>query len=351
MVVDRHLKRAFDLAHDSIRTHPNPRVGAVVVSADGEVVGEGWHEGPGTKHAEVMALANAGDAANGATVYVSLEPCNHHGRTKPCTDALIEAGVSRVVVGTEDPDSRVSGQGIEHLRQCGRGMEVEVIDHPSARKVDPAYFHHRESGMPLVTVKWAMTLDGSVAAVDGTSQWITTDLARTQVHDLRSQVDAVVVGAGTLRADDPRLDVRTMGYRDTQPRPVVVAGTGRLPDTAQLWEREPIVVSATEMEVPAGELLVVGGSDGLPDPVNTCSSLADLGLLHLLLEGGPTLAGAWWRAGVVDNGIVHIGAKVGGGTGRSPMDGVFSTIADADDVEFDTVRNVSDDIVIAFKKR
>jgi diaminohydroxyphosphoribosylaminopyrimidine deaminase/5-amino-6-(5-phosphoribosylamino)uracil reductase len=323
-------------------------VGAVVVGSEGEVLGEGAHVGPGLPHAEVVALDRVEDA-RGTTVYVSLEPCSHHGRTPPCTDRLIAEEVARVVIGASDPDPHVAGSGIDALRRAG--IDVEVVDDRRARDVDPAYFHHRETGMPLVTIKWAMTLDGSVAAADGTSRWITTPLARQHAHELRSQVDAVVVGAGTLRTDDPRLDVRIDGYRGPQPRPVIVAGTGDLPTKARIWNREPIVVSTLDRTIPTGELLRVDGFDGLPDPVDVCLTLADVGLLALLLEGGPTVAGAWWRAGVVDNGVVHIGAKVGGGTGRSPMAGVLTTIADADDVEFDTVRNVSDDVVIAFRKK
>jgi diaminohydroxyphosphoribosylaminopyrimidine deaminase/5-amino-6-(5-phosphoribosylamino)uracil reductase len=345
--VSPHLLRAYELAR-AHHPHPNPKVGAVVVSTEGQVLGEGSHEGAGHPHAEVVALDQV-EGARGSTVYVSLEPCSHQGRTPPCTDRLIAEGVARVVIGTEDPDPQVSGSGIATLRQAG--IDVEVVNDPRARDVDPAYFHHRETGMPLVTVKWAMTLDGSVAAADGSSQWITRSPTRLIGHELRSQVDAVVVGAGTLRTDDPRLDVRIDGYRGFQPRPVIVVGNGDLPEEARIWAREPIVVSTLDRGIPTGELVRVDGFDGLPDPVDVCLSLADMGVLHMLLEGGPTLAGAWWRADVVDNGFVHIGAKVGGGAGRSPMAGVFATITDADDVEFDTVRSVSDDIVIAFRKR
>jgi diaminohydroxyphosphoribosylaminopyrimidine deaminase/5-amino-6-(5-phosphoribosylamino)uracil reductase len=339
--------RAYELARTH-NTHPNPRVGAVVVGPEGQVLGEGAHDGPGLPHAEVVALDQV-ENASGSTIYVSLEPCSHHGRTPPCTDRLIADGVAKVVIGTMDPDPQVAGSGVAALRQAG--IEVEVVDDPGARNVDPAYFHHRETRTPLVTIKWAMTLDGSVAAADGTSRWITTPLAREDAHWLRSRVDAVVVGAGTLRTDDPRLDVRIDGYQGPQPRPVIVVGTGDLPGEAQIWRRDPIVVTTLDREIPAGELVRVDGFDGLPDPVDVCRTLADMGLLYLLLEGGPTIAGAWWRAGVVTNGFVHIGAKVGGGAGRSPMAGVFATIADADHVEFDTVRNVSDDVVIAFRKK
>lgn len=254
-----------------------------------------------------------------------------------------------MVVGTLDPDTNVAGTGVERLESAG--IDVEVIDDPEARAVDPGYFHHRETGMPLVTLKWAMTLDGSAAARDGTSQWITSEQARSEAHRVRSLVDAVVVGAGTLRDDDPRLDVRLEGYEGPQPRPVVVAGNDVLPADARIWERDPIVVSAFERSIPTGDLVVVPGEQGRPDPHDTCLRLGDTGLLHLLVEGGPTLAGAWWRAGVAIRGMVHIGGKIGGGVGRPPLEGVFPTIADADDVELETVRSLPNDVIVTFRKR
>lgn len=350
MVDDRLMSRAIELTHEWPHTHPNPRVGAVVADDSGRVVGEGWHRGPGTDHAEVVALKEAGDSARGGTVYVTLEPCTHHGRTPPCVDALTAAGVSRVVIGAIDPDPNVAGAGVRRLKEAG--IEVTTgMDEARARQVDPGYFQHRETGMPLVTVKWAMTLDGSVAANDGTSQWITGDLARKDAHDLRSRVDGVVVGAGTLRADNPRLDVRIDGFDGVQPRPVIVAGERELRADADVWQRDPVVVTTREIPVPSGEILVVPESDGFPDPQHACRRLADLGMLHLLLEGGPTLASSWWRAGVISNGIVYIGAKVGVGRGRSPLAGHFATFNDAVDVEFEEVRNVGGDVVITFRKK
>lgn len=343
------MHRAIELALEWPYTHPNPRVGAVIANASGDVVGEGWHRGPGTDHAEIVALDGAGDLAAGSTVYVSLEPCSFHGRTPPCADALVAAQVATVVVGAIDPDSNVAGEGVRRLESAGIQVITGVAEQ-EARAVDPAYFHHRETGMPLVTIKWAMTLDGSVAARDGTSTWITGEDARRHAHELRSQVDGVVVGAGTLRADDPLLDVRVEGFAGVQPRPVVVAGEGALPADAAIWERDPVVVATSGRDVPSGEVLVVPGPDGWPDPGETCRGLADLGLLHLLVEGGPILAAAWWRAGVVDNGFVYIGAKIGNGGGRSPLAGHFATLGDASDVEFESVRNVGDDVVIAFRR-
>lgn len=345
------MARAFELAHDSFRTHPNPRVGAVVVDTSGKVVGEGNHIGPGHAHAEIVALEKAGTSALNSTVYVTLEPCDHHGKTPPCTEALIAAKVERVVVAIVDPDTQVSGRGIDHLKQSG--IDVTVLENSDiARQVDPAYFRHRETGLPLVTVKWAMTLDGWVAAADGSSQWITSDLARRASHEIRIQSDAVVVGAGTFRQDDPLLTARTEGSSDSpQPVPVVIAGLETLPQDRQLWNREPIVISTSSRDLPGGELIVVDGEHGLPDPIETCRVLADRGLLEILLEGGPRLAGSWWDAGVVSAGMVWLGAKIGGGTGRPPLSGIFASIGDADVVSIDTVRNVGPDVLITFKKK
>lgn len=350
MVEDRLMLRALELALRWPHTHPNPRVGSIVIDTSGEIVGEGWHRGPGTVHAEVDALSRAGEAARGSTVYVTLEPCSHQGRTPPCTDALIEAGVTRVVAATPDPDSNVSGQGIEKLRTAGITVDVGVLGE-EARLMDPAYFRHRETGMPLVTLKWAMTLDGSVAAVDGTSQWITGEEARADAHRIRSLVDAVVIGAGTLRDDDPLLDVRLDSYEGPQPRPVIIAGQSPLPAHARIWDRDPVVVSSGPRDIPKGEVLVVPGNEGHPDPDATCRSLADLGLLHLLVEGGPSLARSWWDGGVVNNGVVYVGARIGGGSGKSPLAGSFPTITAASDVEFGDVRNVGTDVVISFERK
>ena len=184
------------------RPHPNPRVGAVVVDVGGIVLSVGAHFGPGQAHAEVVALEQAGERTPGATMFVTLEPCAHRGKTPPCTTALIEAGISRVVVGAVDPDPRVAGKGIEELEAAGIEVEVGLLA-AEVHALDPGYFRHRSTGQPAVTLKSAATLDGQVAADDGTSQWITSESTRQDGHALRAAADAVMVGAGTLLADDP----------------------------------------------------------------------------------------------------------------------------------------------------
>ncbi len=339
------IRRAIQLAGRH-RTHPNPRVGAVVVNENGKVIGEGFHEGPGKDHAEVGALRVAGEAARGSDLFVSLEPCSFHGRTPPCVDSIISAGVRRVFVGAEDPDDRVSGSGVKMLRAAG--IEVLVWESTDeAEAVDRAYFHHRRSGMPLVTLKYAMTLDGSVAALDGTSQWITSPEARRDAHLLRSTSDVVVVGAGTLRKDDPRLDVRIEGHSGGQPRPVILAGSKDLPTDRKVWSRDPIVVSTIERTIPSGELVLIEG-EFLPDPVLTARMLADRGVLDVLVEGGPTVAASWWSSGVVNAGVVYVGSLMGGGQGRGPMAGIFESIELATKLDIVDVRMVGPDVRIEF---
>jgi len=338
------MRRAIELAAGH-RTHPNPRVGAVIVDGTGEVVGEGAHDGVGLPHAEVIALSQASDRARGATIYVTLEPCTHHGKTPPCTAAVVEAGVSRVVIGAIDPDPRVSGSGVASLREAGVEVETGVLEH-DAEEVDPAYFHHRRTGLPLVTLKLAMTMDGAVAARDGSSQWITSEEAREDAHRLRSTMDAVIVGAGTLRIDDPRLSARVGDESLVQPVPVVVAGRQSLPVDSRIWERSPLVLSSHPVGVPSGEVIVVGGKDDWPDPESAARALAERGLLDILLEGGPSLAGSWWRSGMVSRGVIYVGARVGGGTGIAPLGGDFATMAQSGPVNIRDVRMVGPDIRI-----
>lgn len=342
------MRRALELGRQH-QPHPNPRVGAVLVDGKGRVVGEGAHRSPGTEHAEAIALRAAGDAASGATLYVTLEPCAHQGSTPPCVDAIVGAGIARVVVGAEDPDPRVAGAGITRLRQAGVAVTEGVLA-DEARAMDPAYFHHRKTRMPMVTMKYAMTLDGSIAAADGSSRWITSAEARDDAHMLRAENDAVVVGAGTIRRDDPLLTVRLEGFQGRQPVPVIVAGKEDLPREAAVWGREPVVVSATERAIPAGRLLVVGGEESLPDPVESARALGDLGHLGVLVEGGARLSGAWWSAGVVTRGVAYLGAKIGGGKGTGPLEGIFERIGDATEVMVSDVRSLGPDLRITFQR-
>jgi len=282
------LERALELAErgrDQVeQTHP--LVGAVVVSGD-EVVGEGWYAGSGTPHAEVVALQDAGERAQGSTLYVTLEPCSHEGATPPCADAVVAAGVSRVVAGVGDPNPKVGGRGFERLREAG--VEVEVADSWEARVQNEAWRIWISRGRPFVTYKVAMTLDGRVT-VPG-SRWVSGAESRRRVHELRAASDAVAVGMGTVRADDPALTARDVGAA-RQPRRLAF-GQGPLPEGSELELRS----GALEEELVA---------------------LAGEGVRSFLLEGGPTLASSFLAAGLVDKLLVFVAPRLSG-EGHGPV--------------------------------
>jgi diaminohydroxyphosphoribosylaminopyrimidine deaminase/5-amino-6-(5-phosphoribosylamino)uracil reductase len=289
----KHLQRALVLAERGRGTaRPNPLVGAVLVR-DGEIVGEGWHERPGEPHAEVHALRAAGDRAAGATLYVTLEPCAHHGRTPPCADAVIAAGVTRVVVGTRDVNPVALG-GVDRLRAAG--VEVDVVGLREARAQNAGYFSVLERGRPWVILKLASTLDGRASVPDG--RWITGEAARRRVHELRAWVDAVAVGMGTVRADAPRLDARGVGA-ERQPRRLAF-GHGPLPAESELELRSG----------PPGEEL---------------RALAGEGVQTLVLEGGPTLARSFFEADQVDELHVYVARRLDG-SGPSWLDALPSEL-------------------------
>ena len=325
-----YLERAGDLAR-AHRPHPNPRVGAVLVDVAGRITGEGSHRRPGEPHAEILALTQAGDTTRGATLFVTLEPCNHQGRTGPCVDAIVAAGVSEVVIGARDPNLGVAGGGVEALRSAG--IQVRLSEPPNESS-DPGYFHYHRTGRPLVTLKAALTLDGSVAALDGTSQWITNEASRFDAHRLRAQSDAIVVGAGTVRADDPRLTVRLDGYEGKQPVPVVIKGREEIPPESTLMRREPIVAEP--------------GANGRVDLASLLSELAAQGHFDVLIEGGPTVARSFWEAGLVDRGVFYFGGKVAGGAGRPVLDGPFGTLEQARSVTIVAVDQLDGDVRLEF---
>lgn len=328
--------------------HPNPRVGAVLVDAAGRIIADHGHSGPGEVHAEQGLFESVGPVPDGAVLVVTLEPCSHTGRTPPCTEAVIESGVRRVVVGAIDPDPRVFGQGIARLRQAG--IEVIVgVEQEAVEESDPGYFHHRRTGLPLVMLKQATTLDGQIAAADGTSQWITSEEARRDAHRLRADHDAILVGAGTLRSDDPRLDVRLEGYTGPQPIPVIVAGSRPLPADLSLWERDPIVLASDETTM-ADVDVIRAGTGGVVDLRKGLQELASRGILSVLAEGGAGLAAGLWDAGLVDRGVQYIGARLAGGTGRGAFDRVFTTLDEAIDIEITAVANLGGDLRIDWRR-
>jgi diaminohydroxyphosphoribosylaminopyrimidine deaminase/5-amino-6-(5-phosphoribosylamino)uracil reductase len=322
-----HLARAVEVAGRArLVAPPNPWVGAVVVSSDGVVVGEGATAAPGGPHAEVTALAAAGDRARGATLYVTLEPCDHHGRTGPCTEVVLSSGVARMVVGITDPDPQVAGRGVARLRAAGLEVVTGVGAEAVTRQLRP-YLTHRRTGRPHVIVKLAATLDGRTAAPDGTSRWITGPEARRDVHLLRARSGAVIVGAGTVRADDPELTVRDAlppeppPARGLDPLRVVL---GRVPPGARV----------------APALEWIGPIDALLD------DLGRRGVLQALVEGGPTVAGAFARAGLVDEYWVYLAPALLLGDDGAPLlagPGVTS-MADAWRGRFESATVLGDDV-------
>ncbi|ONI90240.1 riboflavin biosynthesis protein RibD [Saccharothrix sp. ALI-22-I] len=294
-------------------TSPNPPVGCVVLDADGEPVGEGATRPPGGAHAEVVALAQAGDRARGGTAFVTLEPCAHHGRTPPCTQALLDAGVARVVHAVADPNPKAAG-GADVLRAAGVRVESGLLAEEVERGPLRAWLHYARTGRPHVTWKYAATLDGRVAAADGTSRWISSEQSRAEVHELRTKIDAIMVGTGTVRTDDPRLTARgTRPGQDVTRQPLrVVVGLGDLPAGARVLDDE-----AETMHLRTH------------DPDVVLGALAARGVVDVLLEGGPTLAGAFAGAGRIDRVLAYLAPKFLGDGPSALRDAGVSTVTGA----------------------
>ena len=327
--VDKLMRQALEATSDTF-PHPNPRVGAIVITPDGAVRQVGAHLRPGTPHAERLALDGL-DNTEADSMVVTLEPCSHHGRTPPCTDAIVESGISRVYIGAVDPDERVSGKGVTALRDAG----IEVIETGLSEIVednDPGYYHHRRTGRPLVTLKLALTLDGQVAAADGTSQWITSPDARRDAHRLRADHDAILVGAGTVRADDPQLTVRLEGWTGPQPQPVILKGSGEIPADARIHRRNPRIMEPDiDGRVPVAQAVEELGKDGITS---------------VLVEGGAHVARSFIEAGLVDELVVYVGARLAGGIGLPALAGPFATITDALPLAFTGVDHLGPDLKI-----
>jgi diaminohydroxyphosphoribosylaminopyrimidine deaminase / 5-amino-6-(5-phosphoribosylamino)uracil reductase len=334
-----HLARAVELARRGTgAVKPNPVVGAVIVR-DGEVLGEGWHMEYGGAHAEVNAIEACGLAdLSGATLYVSLEPCCHEGKTPPCTDAIIQAGIGRVVVASDDPTEKASGRGLGILRD--EGVEIVIADGElatSARLLNQAFRKHARVGRPWVLFKSAMTLDGKVATRTGDSKWISGESSRALAHQWRASVDAVVVGIGTALADDPQLTARPDGHLaelPRQPRRVVFDTLARLPPTSQLVAAAAeipltVVVSRAAVHADTDALEAAGAqvvvATGENEPARVRSALDQLGaegITSVLLEGGPHLAGAFLDAGEIDEVRLFLAPLVlGGSSARDPLEG------------------------------
>ncbi|XXF09480.1 bifunctional diaminohydroxyphosphoribosylaminopyrimidine deaminase/5-amino-6-(5-phosphoribosylamino)uracil reductase RibD [Pseudomonas sp. D1-3] len=353
------MARALELARKGLySTHPNPRVGCVIVG-DGKIVGEGWHARAGEPHAEVHALRQAGDKARGATAYVTLEPCSHHGRTPPCADALVAAGVTRVVAAMQDPNPQVAGRGLLRLMNAGIAVQGGVLE-AEARALNAGFIKRMESGLPLVRVKLAMSLDGRTAMASGESQWITGPAARAAVQRLRARSSVVLSGADTLLADAARLTVRPeelgLGAELTalaQARPplrVLVDGRLRVPLSAPFFQAGPALVatcaaatSRCRYQDDGHELLAMPGSNGHVDLRKLLLELAGRGANEVLVEAGPKLAGAFARLGLVDEYQLFVAPKFLGSSARPLLDLPLAKMAEAPALKIVDMRAVGDD--------
>ena len=356
------IARAVALGEHGRRSaSPNPLVGSIIVDEHGAIAGEGWHERPGTPHAEVHAVEMAGERARGGTAYVTLEPCAHQGRTPPCADALIAAGVRRVVVALEDPDARVAGRGLARLR--GAGLEVEVgPGATTARRSLAPYLHHRRTGRAWCLVKTAMSLDAKTAAADGSSRWITGAAARADAHRLRAESQAVVIGAGTALADLPSLTARDVEPpAERQPLRVLLDARGRVPAAGPLFDAAlaPTLVVTTEAassetadawQAAGAKVETVPTAPGGVDLGATLDLLGRRDVLQAMVEGGATLHGALLAAGLVDRLVAYVSPTVlgPGGLPAFPQPDV-GTIADAEAWQLLSATSLDDDVRLEYE--
>jgi len=360
----RHMRAALALAARGLgNTWPNPSVGCVLVK-DGTVVGRGWTQPGGRPHGETEALARAGEAARGATAYVSLEPCNHHGKTPPCSEALIAAGVARVVVACEDPDPRVAGGGVRRLREAGIAVDTGVCAE-EAYELNRGFFTRILHDRPLFTLKLATTLDGRIATHGGESKWITGDTARAWGHGLRASHDAIMVGIRTALADDPELTCRLAGLEHRSPVRVIFDSRLRLPLTSKLaasaarvptWLVTCVDPDPLRAEAFAGcgvQLIPVPPDGaGLPAPALAAKALAARGITRVLVEGGATLAASLLRARLVDRVEWFRAARVIGGDGIAAVAGFgVDRLAEAADFERVAVRRAGADVAESYVRR
>jgi len=318
-----HMRTALGLARRGIgATWPNPAVGCVIVR-DGRVVGRGWTAKGGRPHAETIALAQAGEAARGATAYVTLEPCAHHGRTPPCAQALVEAGIARVVIALGDPDARVDGKGVRMLRDAGIQVETGLLA-AEAAEVTSGFLTRVTRGRPLFTLKVASTLDGRIATATGESQWITGEIARARGHLLRARHDAILVGSGTAFADNPSLTCRLKGLEDRSPLRIVLDARGELPDDLTVFTDTSVPTwRVTGEDVPQkgghASQVKVPTDNGRIELSALAARLGEEGLTRVLIEGGGQVAAAFLKADLIDRMEWFSAASLLGGDGLAAI--------------------------------
>jgi diaminohydroxyphosphoribosylaminopyrimidine deaminase/5-amino-6-(5-phosphoribosylamino)uracil reductase len=347
------MAQALRLAERGLySTSPNPRVGCVLVR-DGSIVGEGWHERAGEPHAEVHALRAAGDVARGATAYVTLEPCSHHGRTPPCADALIEAGVARVMVAMQDPNPQVAGQGIAKLRAAGIEVECGLME-AAARELNIGFFTRMTRGMPWVRSKIAASLDGRTALANGESKWITGAAARQDVQHWRARSCVVLTGIGTVLADDPQLNVRELAT-SRQPLRAVVNNNLRMPPNARLLQQHGAVVytamrdaqKIAALEQAGARVVVLPDANGQVDAAAVLRDLAAQGCNEVLVEAGSKLNGALLKAELVDELVLYLAPQLLGDMARGMARlGELTSLGQRINLEWQDVRHIGKDLRI-----
>lgn len=353
---EQMMRRAIELARNATgRTSPNPLVGAVVVR-EGRIVAEGWHRKAGTPHAEVHALNMAGELAKGATVYVSLEPCAHYGRTGPCAKALVEAGVSRVVIAMTDPNPKVAGKGIEILKNAGVEVVTGVLE-KEAKELNEVFLKWITTGRPFVALKTAMSLDGKIATAGGESQWITNEKSRYEGHRLRDIYDGILVGINTVLQDNPSLTTRLREYQGQNPVRIVLDSQARLPLASKLATdgaaRTIVAVSAkahadrVEALKKVGLEILTAGTD-MVDAAELMNQLGAMGITSILVEGGGRVNFSLLEAGLVDRVYAFVAPKlIGGSKALTPVEGAgFNKLSQAVELVDIKTRLLGDDVMI-----
>lgn len=357
---EKYMWLALDLAVQGLgRTSPNPMVGAVIVK-DGEIIGTGYHQKAGAPHAEINALNSAGERARGAALYVTLEPCSHFGKTPPCTEQIISAGIKKVVVSVVDPNPLMNGKGIKALEDAGIKVKVGVLEE-KAHRINEVFIKYISTGLPFVTLKAAMSLDGKIATHKGFSRWISSEKSREYVHRLRNQVDAVLVGIGTVLTDNPRLNTRIEGNDDVKnPVRVIVDSRGRLPLEAELVKQigdSPVILAVTELAPEEKlealsrvgvEILKLQSRDDRVDLKELMKILGERQITHLLVEGGSTLNYQLLKDGLIDKVLFFIAPKLIGGAGApTPVGGDGIKLMEDVYQIFDLqVKNMGEDILV-----
>ena len=354
-----YMRRALTLAAKGRgRTSPNPLVGAVIVGG-GEVVGEGYHQAAGGAHAEVHAIKRAGTAARGGTLYVTLEPCAHYGRTPPCTEAIIRAGIARVFAAHVDPNPKVGGKGVQELEKAGVRVYVGLCE-PEARRLNEVFIKYIQTKRPFVILKWAMSLDGKIATASGESKWISSEASRLKGHEIRDEVDAILVGVNTVITDNPSLTTRLPGRRGKDPTRIVVDSVCRTPLDARVFnpnsDADTIIATTkraskgqiARLEAVGAEVLVVEDKENRVCLSSLMKTLGERAITSVLIEGGAEINASVLKTGVVDKTVFFIAPKLIGGTDAlGPIGGEgIQRLGEAYELRDMTVKSIDGDILV-----